>query len=123
VKQTESEIRRINQQWVNALVRGDTATLNSLMDEGCVFSYALEGDDRDQFIGDIGSGDLKVESLKRENVEIRIYGSAGVLVAFDTADWRYKGRHIRGYYRTMQVYAERDGVWQIVAVHASPIAA
>jgi ketosteroid isomerase-like protein len=117
----EQRLRRINEEWVDALVRGDTATLNRVMDEGCLFSYVLDGDDRQQFIADIESGELKVESLKRDHVEARIYGSTGVLVAFDTAVWTYKGQHIQDHYRSIHVYAERDGEWQIVAIQTSPI--
>ncbi|HKP11029.1 MAG TPA: hypothetical protein VJZ91_02925, partial [Blastocatellia bacterium] len=50
--EAERQLRHINDEWVAALERGDTATLNRLMDEGCVFSYALDGDDRDQFIAE-----------------------------------------------------------------------
>lgn len=119
--QGEQELRRINDEWVAALVRSDTTTLNRLMDEGCIFSYALDGDDKAQFIADIEAGELQVASLKREHVEVSIYGSTGVLIAFDTADWRYKGQHIQSHYRTIHVYAERNGQWQIVAIQASPI--
>lgn len=117
----EQQLRRMNDEWVEALVRSDTATLNRLMDEGCIFSYALDGDDRAQFIADIEAGDLRVAMLKRDHVEVSIYGSTGVLIAFDTADWRYKGQHIQSHYRTIHVYAERGGHWQIVAIQASPI--
>jgi ketosteroid isomerase-like protein len=119
--QDEQQLRRINKEWVDALVQGDTATLNRVMDENCIFSYALDGDDKSQFIADIESGELKVDSLKRDNVEVWIYGSTGVLIAFDTAVWNYKGQHIQNHYRTIHVYAERDGQWQIVAIQASPI--
>ena len=119
--QVEQKLRRYNREWVDALIQGDTATLNRLMDEGCMFTYALEGDDRDQFIADIESGELKVKSLKRDNVEVRIYGSTGVLIAHDYADWLYKGSPIQGHYRTIQVYAEREGNWLIVANQSSPL--
>ena len=119
--QGEQELRRINDEWVAAVVRGDTATLNRLMDEGCIFSYVLDGDDKAQFLADIEAGALRVAFLKRDHVEVSIYGSTGVLIAFDTADWQYKGQHIQSHYRTIHVYAERDGQWQIVAIQTSPI--
>ncbi|MGA9768675.1 MAG: nuclear transport factor 2 family protein [Blastocatellia bacterium] len=118
---SEQQLRRINKEWVDALMNGDTATLSRVMDENCIFSYALDGDDKSQFIADIESGDLKVDLLKRDNVEVCIYGSTGVLIAFDTAVWDYKGQHIQNHYRTIHVYTEREGQWQIVAIQASPI--
>ena len=119
--QAEQQLRQMNQEWVAALIQGDTATLNRLMDEKCIFSYALDGDDRAQFIADIEAGALWVDSLKRDHVEVSIYGSTGVMIDFDTDSWMYKGQHIQSHYRTMHVYAERDGQWQIVAIQASPI--
>ena len=119
--EAEQKLGQINKEWVAALERGDTATLNRLMAEDCIFSYALDGDDKAQFISDIDSGNLRVASIKRDNVEVRIYGPTGVLLAYDTADWRYKGQHIQGYYRIIHVYSQHDGEWQIVAIQASPI--
>ena len=121
--EAEQKIRQINNEWVAALEHADTAALNRLMAENCIFSYALDGDDKAQFISDIDSGDLRVKSLKRDNVEVRIYDSTGVLLAYDTADWWYKGKHIGGYYRSIHVYSFHDGLWQIVAIQASPISA
>lgn len=119
--QVEQKLRQFNEEWVEALIQGDMATLNRLMDDGCMFSYVLDGDDKAQFISDIQSGDLKVDALKRDNIEVRVYGSTGVLIAHDEADWQYKGNHIQGHYRSIHVYAERDGQWQIVAIQTSPI--
>lgn len=117
----EQQLRRIDKEWVDALIRGDTSTLNQLMADDCIFTYTLEGDDKAEFVGDIERGELSVEVLRRENVEVRIYGRTGILMAFDTAEWRYKGRKLKGYYRTMHVYSEREGKWEIVAVQSSPI--
>jgi ketosteroid isomerase-like protein len=119
--ETEQKLRRMNEEWVEALIHRDTSTLNRLMDELCIFTDALTGDDKAQFIADIHSGDLQVNSLKRDNVEVRVYGSTAVMMALDTADWQYKGRQIQGHYRTLHVYAEREGVWQIVAIQSSHI--
>ena len=119
--QLEQKLRRMNKQWVEALINKDAATLDRLMDQGCIFTDALAGDDKAQFIGDIEAGDLQVHSLKRDNVEIGVFGSTAIMTALDTADWQYKGHHIQGHYRTIHVYAERQGVWQIVAIQASHI--
>jgi ketosteroid isomerase-like protein len=118
----ERDLRRMNGEWVTALVRKDIATLARIMARDCTFTYPLEGDGTEQFIADVESGDLAVESMTRDNVEVRIFGQTAVVTGVDTAKWKYKGHVIEGYYRTIHVYAERDGRWQLVAIQACPIA-
>jgi ketosteroid isomerase-like protein len=112
----------MNSEWVTALLQRDTATLARIMARDCTFTYPLEGDGTEQFIADVGSGDLSMESMTRDNVEVRVFGQTAVLTGVDTAKWVYKGHVIEGYYRTIHVYAERDDRWQLVAIQACPIA-
>ena len=114
-------IKRMNDEWVEALIRRDAATLDRIMADDFIFTYPLEGDDKAQFISDVVQGDLMVEYLNRENVSVRIYGNAAVLTCLDTAKWHYGGREITGSYRTINVYAERQGHWQLVAVQVCPV--
>lgn len=118
----EHDLRRMNADWVAALIHKDTAMLSSIMARDCTFTYPLEGDGTEQFIADVGSGDLTVQSMTRDNVEVRVFGQTAVLTAVDTAKWIYKGHVIEGYYRSINVYAEREDRWQLVAVQACPIA-
>jgi len=118
----EQDLRRMNDEWVAALVNRDTDTLGRIMAADCTFTYPLEGDGTDQFISDVKSGDLAMEKMTRDNVEVRIFGQTAVLTAVDTAKWIYKGHVIEGYYRTIHVYSEREGRWQLVAIQACPIA-
>jgi uncharacterized protein (TIGR02246 family) len=121
-RQVEHDVRRMSAEWVAALVQRDIETLVRIMAPDCTFTYPLEGDGTEQFVADVGSGDLTVESMTRDNVEVRVFGQTAVLTGVDTAKWVYKGHAIEGYYRSIQVYAERDGRWQMVAIQACPIA-
>jgi ketosteroid isomerase-like protein len=118
----EHELRRMNAEWVSALLHKDAAALARIMASDCSFTYPLEGDSRDQFIADVESGDLSVESMTRDNVEVRLFGQTAVLTGLDSAKWIYKGHQIEGYYSSIHVYAERQGLWQLVAVQACPVA-
>lgn len=115
------EVRRLSHDWVAAFVGRDAETLRRVMAEDFAFSYPLDGDDREQFIFDVSSGDLTAEIFDRRNVNVRVHGRCAVLTCHDTATWGYKGRTISGEYRTLQVYAERGGRWQLVAVQSCPI--
>ncbi|MBA3355553.1 MAG: nuclear transport factor 2 family protein [Pyrinomonadaceae bacterium] len=111
----------MNDEWVKALVRADAATLDRIMADDFFFAYPMEGDDKSQFIGDVASGDVKVESLTRENVSVRIWGSTAVLTAKDSAKWYYKGRDFSGHYKIIHIYSLRDDRWQLVSVQACPM--
>ena len=116
--QTAGEIERLNDEWVEALVGRDAATLDRIMAEDFSFTHPLEGDDKRQFIADVVAGDLSVESMGRENVTVRVHGDTAVLSCRDTAKWAYRGRDFSGVYKTIHVYSRRDGRWQLVAVQS-----
>jgi ketosteroid isomerase-like protein len=117
----ELELRQKNDEWVRALVGRDAATLNRIMAEDCIFTHPLEGDDKGQFISDVESGDLVVEYMNRDHIDVRIYGDTAVLSCRDDAKWLYVGREISGIYRTLHVYAKREQGWQLVAVQSCPV--
>ena len=114
-------VRRLNDEWVTALVQGDAHALNHIMADDCVFAYPFEGDDKAQFIADIEAGDMAVTEMTRDHVSVRVYGQTAVLTCRDTAHWRYHGREIQGQYTTVHVYAQRAGQWQLVTIQACPV--
>ena len=119
--QTAEEVRRLSHEWVTAFVGRDADALERIMAEDFAFTYPLEGDDKEQFISDVKSGELTADHLDRADVTVRVYGACAVLTCLDTAKWNYKGHTLEGQYRTLQVYVERGGRWQLVAVQSCPI--
>jgi ketosteroid isomerase-like protein len=119
--QVAQTLRRLNDEWVTALVQRDARTLDRIMADDCVFAYPFEGDDKGQFIADVESGDMSVMEMTRDHVHVRVYGQTAVLTCRDTANWRYHGREIRGQYTTINVYAQRAGQWQLVTIQACPV--
>jgi len=119
--EVEQLVRQLNDDWVKAIVRGDAETLDRVMADDFFFTYPLEGDDKTQFIADVTSGDLKIEHITREQVSVRVFGSAAVLTARDSATWLYHGRELSGQYKIIKVFAERDGRWQLCAIQACPM--
>jgi len=120
--EVEHVLRRMSNEWVAALKQRDTKTLSRIMAPDCTFTYPLEGDGTEQFVADVASGDLIVEAITRDNVEVRVFEHTAVLTGLDTAKWVYKGHVIEGYYKALQVFAKREDKWQLVAIQACPIA-
>lgn len=117
----EQHLRQLDDEWAKAVVRGDGETLNRIMADDFVFTYPLEGDDKAQFIGDVTSGDLKIEHISRQQVNVRVFGSTAVLTARDSGTWLYHGRELSGQYKIIKVFAERNGQWQLCAFQACPM--
>ena len=121
VIEIEQHLRQLNDDWVKAIMRGDGETLNRIMADDFLFTYPLEGDDKTQFIDDVTSGDLKIEHISREQVNVRVFGSTAVLSARDSATWLYHGHQLSGHYKVILIYSKRDGQWQLCAVQACPM--
>jgi len=119
--ETEQLLRELNEEWVKALVRGDSQTLARIMADDFFFAYPMEGDDKQTFLDDVVSGAVKVEHLQRENVGVRIWENTAVLTAKDSVQWFYQGRDFSGQYKVIHVYARRNHQWHLVAVQACPI--
>ncbi len=117
----QRHVRQLSDEWVKALVRRDGETLNRIMSDDFLFTYPLEGDDKADFIGEVTSGDLKVEHLSREHVSVRVFGATAVLTALDAATWLYHGREISGQYKAIAIFTLRDNRWQMCALQACPI--
>lgn len=117
----EQHVRQLNDDWVKAMVRRDAGSLDRIMADDFFFTYPLEGDDKAQFISDVTSGDLKIEHIAREQLNVRVFGKTAVLTARDSATWLYHGREIVGQYKIISVFAERNGLWQLCAIQACPM--
>ncbi|HZI87962.1 MAG TPA: nuclear transport factor 2 family protein [Pyrinomonadaceae bacterium] len=119
--QIEQELKQMNDDWIKALVRADRVTLDRIMADDFFMAYPMEGDDKEQFIGDVASGDVRVELLTRENVSVRIWGHTAILIGKDSVKWYYRGRDFSGHYKVINVYSLRDDRWQLVSLQACPI--
>ena len=117
----EQELRQMNDDWLKALVRADRETLDRIMADDFIFAYPMEGDDKTQFIGDVVSGDVRVEHLTMENTGVRIWGNTAVITGKQSARWFYKGHDFSGHYKVIHIYSQRDSHWRLVAVQACPI--
>jgi len=114
---TEHELRRANEEWVRALAERDGPALDRIMADDFVLAYPFEGDDKSQFIADVLSGEVKVESLQPHGVTMRALGGTGIVFGTETANWHYRSRDLSGTYRFLRVYTRQQGIWKIVALH------
>ena len=115
--QIEHELRQTNEQWAKALAERDRSALDQIMSDDFVLAYPFEGDDKEQFIADVTTGELKVDSLEQRDATMRVSGDSAIVFGSETANWYYRGRDLSGPYRFLRVYTRQQGRWRIMALH------
>jgi ketosteroid isomerase-like protein len=115
--EAEHELKAANEEWARALAHKDGAALDRIMADEFELAYPFEGDDKEQFISAVVSGDLRVESLNAHGATIRVSGDTGVVFGSETANWQYGKRDLSGNYRFLRVFTRQQGSWRILALH------
>ena len=112
----EQALMQIEQEMLDALLKGDTSAGERHMADAFVFT-APDGtvQDKARFIADVKSGDLKIESSTNEDMKVHVHGDAAVVTYRSTDKGSYKGNDLSGQYRWTDVFVKRNGRWQLVA--------
>jgi ketosteroid isomerase-like protein len=125
--QGQSErIEKLGEGWAAAELRGDTASLRSILAEDFVGvgprGFTLT---REQWLSRHDTGSLEYESFGLDEVEVRLYGEAAVAVCRQSAEGVYEdenGRYdINETFRATLVFVRQGGRWLLAGLHLSPI--
>jgi hypothetical protein len=119
----EREVLRLENERVQALLRGDTVALDRVYsDDYTVMSTIGLVKNKADVMQDFKSGNLKYESFTLDECKVRIYGNTAVVTGLSTQKARDKGQDISGQFYFTRVYVKQSGRWQIVANHQSRMA-
>jgi uncharacterized protein (TIGR02246 family) len=118
----EKQIRQIEEELRTAVVKGDAATFERVLaDDYTTTNVNGLTRTKAQLIKDIKSGVAKTESLKLDNVKVRVYGDTAVLTAERRARSSLRGTDTSGHQRMLRVFVKRQGRWQPVAMQTTAI--
>jgi ketosteroid isomerase-like protein len=115
IGEREAELRR-------AMLDGDAAALDRLLDDALVFTThlgALVGKEED--LEAYRSGALRLARLDPADEEIRVYGKVAVVTIGVTMAGTYVGAAFAGGFRYTRVWYERSEGWRVVAAHVSEV--
>lgn len=120
----EAQIRRLNSQEVDALLRNDVKTLARLWSDDFVVTNPFNKFiNKKQVLAMVESGSLAFTSYERQIEYVRVYGNTAVVAGAETVEWAGK-MPIAGQtsqLRITSVWMKRDGNWQQVARHANMV--
>src|SRR5262245_20224187 len=88
----EDQIKRLEEDWAKASVRGDMAAVDFEADDFIGTDPAGQVSDKAQERRDLASGDLKFQSQELSDLRVRVYGDAAVATGANTLKGTYKGQ-------------------------------
>jgi len=109
-------ILRLDESRFAAMTRGDLAELNKILADDLVYTHSsglVEG--KKEFIASLQSGNLKYVSIQNEEKKARIYGTVALVNGRAKVTISARGQEQSFVLRYLDVYAKRDGKWQMVA--------
>src|SRR5438874_1383706 len=99
--------------WTEGTVKQDSAALQRFLADDLQYAHAGgQLQTKDQYIAAVTKGPGRYESFTFSDLKIRLYGKSAVLTAF--CDVKMVGQDSFRV-RTLQVYTENDGKWQMAA--------
>ena len=109
----EDLVKQAAEGWTSAAVKQDTAGLQRFMAEDLQYAHAGGNtQNREQYIAAVTRGPARYESFTFSDLKIKLYGKVGVLTGF--VDVKMAGQEVFRV-RTLQVYTENNGQWQMSA--------
>lgn len=108
------QVRRLEQDLIEAFRRNDAASLASLMADDFVFTDPLGTSiTKDRWLEDLASGAFAFESIKIEGMEVRLAGDAALVTGMVTLKARSRAGGYYGQFGVVDVYMKRAGRWQL----------
>ena len=99
--------------WTRAAVKQDLAGLQRFLADDLQYAHAGGNtQNKEQYIAAVMKGPPRYEAFTFSDVKVKFYGNAAVLTGY--VDVKMVGQDVFRV-RTLQVYVENDGKWQMAA--------
>jgi hypothetical protein len=121
-EQIEQEVLRLADAWATAELRGDTAFLETRITDDFIgigpLGFMLT---KQEWLARHRSGDLKYELFNLDEVKVRVYNDAAVLIGRQVQNATYRGNPIQGQFRTSLVFVQQLEQWRLAGLQLSTI--
>ena len=112
-------VREAANGWTQAAVKQDTAGLQRFLADDLQYAHAGgQKQNKEEYIAAVTKGPAHYESFTFTDLKITLYGKAAVLTGF--VDVKMTGQDVFRV-RTLQVYTDTNGKWQMAAHQSTRI--
>jgi hypothetical protein len=110
----------LEHRWADALQKGDTATLDSILDDTYVDTDEMgHHSNKQDILTSLRSGDLKINSIRLSGMEVHDYGTSAIVTGRAIQDGSFKGQPLTDAIVFSDTFVMRNGTWKAVASHRS----
>jgi ketosteroid isomerase-like protein len=112
----------LENKWVGALVKSDTATLDSIFADTYVDTdeYSHRSD-KQAVLAVLKSGELKLASIKLSDMHVHLYGDAAVVTGSSSQAGNFTGQPLAATIVFTDTFIRQHGKWRAVASHRSAL--
>ena len=118
MEHAEQEIVRLADAWATAELRGDTAYLESILTNDFIgigpLGFMLT---KQEWLARHQSGDMKYDVHTLNEVRVRAYPEAAIVIGRLTQEATYRGNPMNAQLRTTLVFVHQQGQWQLAGLH------
>lgn len=122
VDSAEHELREVSDQWDRAMVDNDARAIGKFMaDEWVIVGSDGSVTGKDRFLALVASGALTHDVMETHDMDVRVCGDTAVTIAAGVSGGHYQGHPFLLRERASCAFVRRDGRWQCVHTHLSPL--
>jgi ketosteroid isomerase-like protein len=112
----QEQLKRLEEEWATAFVKRDAAALNRILaDDYYIIDPNGSVGDKASTIRDMTSGEFAFESIKYDDLKVRVYGSFAIVTGGEVVTVKEGGKSNTSAFRFTDVFALRRGRWQAIS--------
>jgi ketosteroid isomerase-like protein len=112
----QEQLKKLEEEWANAFVKRDVAALGRILaDDYYIIDPNGSVGDKASTLRDITSGEFVFESIKYDDLKVRVYGSFAIVTGGEVVTVKEGGKSNTSAFRFTDVFALRRGRWQAIS--------
>jgi ketosteroid isomerase-like protein len=116
----QDELLAVVRDWDRAMVQNDAEAIGRFMaDDWTIVGADGSMSDKTKFLDLVKAGVLSHDLMQSEDLDIRVYGDAAIVVARGVSGGLYQGRPFREVERQSNVFIRQGSHWRCVLTHLS----
>ena len=114
-------IRELESEWIEAYLATNTDRFAALLHEEFVYSSECGVFRKDEYVANLGSGEIEMRGLENEDVDVIDHGEIAISTGISRLDAGFRGEDISDRDRFTRVWKRDESEWKAVTLHANAI--